>query len=160
MSHPKKPELKFTGNVAENFENFEMRFHGYCKKSEHRDLSKNPETENPDHYKKPIIEISALRWDMPDEALQVIRDTIEPQIPDVAKQKPWVWMGRLGPHPFWLTGPNSGSQIKAHLNRSKIGRLASYLCAGVNDLTRSFSKQYSILPTFVGFPTFRKRLNF
>ena len=98
MSRPKKPELKLTGNVAENFKNFEMRFNDYCIESEYRDLSKDPDTEKTTYYKKPIIEISALRSAMPDEALQVIRYTIEPQIPDADKKKPWVWMDKLRVH--------------------------------------------------------------
>ena len=35
---------------------------------------------------------------MPDEALQVIRYTIEPKIPDADKKKPWVWMDKLRVH--------------------------------------------------------------
>ena len=35
---------------------------------------------------------------MPDEALSVIRYTIEPQIPAVDKLKPWLWMERLRNH--------------------------------------------------------------
>ena len=35
---------------------------------------------------------------MPDEALQVIRYTIDPQIPVEDKQKPWIWMDRLRAH--------------------------------------------------------------
>ena len=65
MSWPKKPELKLTGNVAENFKNFEMRFNDYCIESEYRDLSKDPDTEKTTYYKKPNIEISALRSAMP-----------------------------------------------------------------------------------------------
>lgn len=34
------------------------------------------------HYKSPLREISALRSALPDEALSVVRYTIEPQIPD------------------------------------------------------------------------------
>ena len=40
-----------------------------------------------DHYVKPQIEIAALRSAMPDEALQVIRYTIDPQIPVEDKTK-------------------------------------------------------------------------
>ena len=35
---------------------------------------------------------------MPDEALQVIRYTIEPQIATGDKNKPWVWMEQLKTH--------------------------------------------------------------
>ena len=67
MLRPKKPELKLTGNVAENFKNFEMRSNDYCIESEYRDLSKDHDTEKTTYYKKPSIEISALRSAMPDE---------------------------------------------------------------------------------------------
>ena len=65
--------------MPENFKNFELRFHDYCIQADHRNLAKNPETERADYYKKPLLDISALRLATPDEALQVIRYTIEPQ---------------------------------------------------------------------------------
>jgi hypothetical protein len=52
MAHPKRPEFKLTGNTA---------------------LDKDPVTQATDHYKKPLLEISALRSSMPNEALSVIR---------------------------------------------------------------------------------------
>ena len=62
MSQPKKPELKLTGNVAENFKNFEMRFNDYCIESEYREyIVKGSRYGEIFFYKKPIIEISALR---------------------------------------------------------------------------------------------------
>ena len=84
--------------MADNFKNFEMRFNDYCIESEYKDLSKDPDTEKTTYYKKPFIEKSSLRSAMPDEALQVIRYTIEPQIPDADEKKPWVWMEKLRVH--------------------------------------------------------------
>ena len=51
-----------------------------------------------EHYNKPLVEISAFRSAMPDEASQVIRYAIEPQIPEGNKKKPWVWMQKLRTH--------------------------------------------------------------
>ena len=93
MSSNKRPELKLTGNISENFE---LRFNDYCIQSDYRDLDKDPDTDKTHHYKKPLLEISALRSAMPDEALQVIRYTIEPQITAADKKKPWVWMESSG----------------------------------------------------------------
>ena len=41
---------------------------------------------------------------MPDEALQVIRYTIDPQIPAGDKNNPWVWMEKLKTHYTGTTG--------------------------------------------------------
>ena len=84
--------------MSENFKNFELRFHDYCIQADYRNLAKNPETERGDYYKKPLMEISALRSAMPDEALQVIRYTIKPQILADDRQKPWIWMDQLRLH--------------------------------------------------------------
>ena len=84
--------------MSENFKNFELRFHDYCIQAAYRDLTKNPDTQPNEYYKQPLMEISALRSAMPDEALQVIRYTIEPQIPIADKNKPWVWMEKLRQH--------------------------------------------------------------
>ena len=94
----KRPELRLTGNVAENFKNFELRFDDYCIQADYRDLTKNRETEKDEYYKKKEMEISALRSSMPDEALQVIRYTTEPQISAEDRNKPWVWMEKLREH--------------------------------------------------------------
>ena len=48
----KRPELRLTGNVAENFKNFELRFDDYCIQADYRDLTKNRETEKDEYYKK------------------------------------------------------------------------------------------------------------
>lgn len=109
MTNPKRPELKLGGNVSENFKNFELRFNDYCIQAGYRDLDKDPETEKVAHYKKCQLEISALRSAMPDEALQVIRYTIEPQIQTDDKKKPWMWMNCLRSH---YTG-SSGSCLMA-----------------------------------------------
>ena len=69
MANLKRPELKLGGNMSENFKNFELRFHDYCIQADYRNLAKNPETERADYYKKPLLEISALRSAMPDESL-------------------------------------------------------------------------------------------
>jgi len=79
-------------------ENFELRFHDYCIQAAYRDLTKDPHTEPHEYYKPPQMEISALRSAMPDEALQIIRYTIDPQIPTDDKNKPWVWMQKLRQH--------------------------------------------------------------
>ena len=39
-----------------------------------------------------------MRSGIPDEALQVIRDTIEPQIADADKKKPWIWIKHMRLH--------------------------------------------------------------
>ena len=44
-------------------------------------MEEDEETERETYYSSPALEILALRSSMPDEALQVIRYTIEPQIP-------------------------------------------------------------------------------
>ena len=84
--------------MSENFKNFELRFHDYCIQAAYRDLTKDPQTEPDEHYKQPQMEISALRSAMPDEALQVIRYTIDPQISLADKNKPWIWMDKLRQH--------------------------------------------------------------
>ena len=94
----KRPELKLGGNISEHFKNFELRFHDYCIQANYRDLDKDPETEKAEHYKKPLLEIAALRSATPDEALQVIRYTIDPHIAATDKNKPWIWMNKLREH--------------------------------------------------------------
>lgn len=98
MANLKRPELKLGGNMSENFKNFELRFNDYCIQAAYRDLTKDPVTQPIEYYKQPQMEISALRSAMPDEALQVIRYTIDPQIPTADKNKPWVWMQKLRQH--------------------------------------------------------------
>ena len=86
--------------MSENFKNFELRFNDYCLQADYRELDKNPtvDAERTEHYKKPVLEIAALRSALPDEALQVIRYTIEPQIEAADKIKPWIWMEKLRSH--------------------------------------------------------------
>ena len=81
MANLERPELKLAGNVSENVKNFELRFNDYCIQANYRNLAKDPATERAGHYKSPLLEISALRSLLPDEALSVLRYTIEPQIP-------------------------------------------------------------------------------
>ena len=89
MANLKRPELKLVGNVSENFKNFELRFNDYCIQANYRKyLGKDPVTERADHHKSPLLEISALRSSLPDEALSVLRYAIEPQIPNDDKKKP------------------------------------------------------------------------
>ncbi|CAB4033981.1 Hypothetical predicted protein, partial [Paramuricea clavata] len=52
--------------------------------------------------------IGALRSALREEALQVLRYTIEPQISKVEKKKPWIWMERLRLH---CTGTIGSSYI-------------------------------------------------
>ena len=66
------------GNVSENVKNFDLRFNDYCTQANYRNLGKDPVTERADHYKSLLLEISALRSSLPDEALSVLRYTIEP----------------------------------------------------------------------------------
>ena len=115
--------------MSENFKNFELRFHDYCIQADYRNLAKNPETERGDYYKKPLEEISALRSAMPDEALQVIRYTIEPQIPADDRGKHgsgWINYDFITPDQSearsWRTDSNSGTLSKAHTNRFKNGK--------------------------------------
>ena len=91
-----RPQLNLDGNIKENFKNFELRFDDYCIQADYRDLEKDPNSD--DHYKKPLMEISALRSALPDEALSVVRYTIEPQIAEADKKKPRVWMEKLREH--------------------------------------------------------------
>ena len=104
MANLKRPELKLVGNVSENFKKFELRFNDYCIQASYRNLGKDPVTERADHYKSPRLEISALRSSLPDEALSVLRYTIEPQIPNDDKKKAWVWMEKLRAHYTGSTG--------------------------------------------------------
>ena len=69
MSNLKRPEFKLSGTIAEIFRNFELRFNDYCIQAYHHVLTKDPVTAQVDYYKKPQLEISALRSSMPDEAL-------------------------------------------------------------------------------------------
>lgn len=106
MANLKRPELNLTGNITENFKNFEMRFNDYCIQASYRDLTKDPAKadEIQAHYNKSQLEIAALRSAVPDEALQVIRYTIEPQIEAADKHKPWIWMAKLRDHYVGSTG--------------------------------------------------------
>ena len=100
----KRPELNLTGNISENFKNFEVRFNVYYVQADFHNLPKDPETAPADYHKKPQLEIVALRLAMPDEALQVIRYTIEPQIANDDRAKPWIWMEKLRLHYTGSTG--------------------------------------------------------
>ena len=106
MANPKRPELKVSGSMIENFKNFELRFNDFCIQAEYRDLAKDPEkaAEKAAHYKKPQLEISALRSALPDVALEVLRYTLEPQIANDDKKKPWVWMDMIRQHYINSTG--------------------------------------------------------
>ena len=108
MTQANRPQLKLEGNTSENFKNFELRFNDYCIQADYRDLTKDPNTatEREAHYKKPILELAALRSALPDEALQVVRYTIEPQITADDKNKPWIWMTKLREH---YTGSSDNS---------------------------------------------------
>lgn len=127
--------------MSENFKNFELRFHDYCIQADYRNLAKDPETEKADYYKKPLLEISALRSAMPDEALQVIRYTIEPQIPTDDRKKPWIWMDKLRIHytgsvgsslladrfKFWNTQQSSHESVQEwEVKVRQAGSLCSY----------------------------------
>ena len=55
-----RPELRLTGNIAENFKNYELRFDDYCIQANYRDLTKNRDNEKDEYYKSKEMEISAL----------------------------------------------------------------------------------------------------
>ena len=120
--------------MSENFKNFELRFHDYCIQADYRNLAKNPETERADYYKKPLLQTSALRSAMPDEALQVIRYTIEPQIAADDHEKNIDLDGQINNDfitldpseaPYCRTDLNSGTLSKAHTNLFRNGKLRS-----------------------------------
>lgn len=98
MANLKRPELKLSRNMSENFKNFEVRFHDYCIQADYRNLAKNPETETGDYYKKPLLEISVLQSAKSDKALQVVCYTIKAQLPTDDQQKPWIWIDNLRLH--------------------------------------------------------------
>ena len=93
------------GNVSENFKNFELRFNDYCIQANYRDLAKDPVAERATHYKSPLLEISALHSALLDEALSVVRYTIEPQIPDGDKK--YITQAAQEVH-SWLIDTSSG----------------------------------------------------
>ena len=150
MANLKRPELKLVGNVSENFKNFELRFNDYCIQANYRNLAKDPVTERVDHYKSPLLEISALRSSLPDEALSVLRYTIDPQIGPDDKKKPWIWMDKLRAHytdtsggslltdrfKFWTSSQASHESIQEW--EVKV-RQASSLCA-YGDLTDELTR--------------------
>ena len=84
-------------------------------------------TEKDAYYKQPILEISALKSALPDEALQVLRYTIEPQISKVDKKKPWIWMERLR---FHYTGTIESSLM---IDRFKFWSSSQYIYDIVQD---------------------------
>ena len=150
MANLKRPELKLVGNVSENFKNFELRFNDYCIQANYRNLAKDPVTERVDHYKSPLLEISALRTSLPDEALSVLKYTIDPQIGPDDKRKPWIWMDKLRAHytdtsggslltdrfKFWTSSQASHESIQEW--EVKV-RQASSLCA-YGDLTDELTR--------------------
>ena len=56
-------------------------------------LSGNIETA--EHCIESVLEISARRSAMPDEAHQVIRYNIVPEIPEEYINKPWIFLGKV-----------------------------------------------------------------
>ena len=107
-SNVKRPELLISGNTSENLKNFELRFDDPEQNQDSRTKIQDPEQERDEYYKKPPLEIAALRSSMPDEALQVIRYMIDPQIRIADKKKPWIWMSKLREH---FTGSMGSSQM-------------------------------------------------
>ena len=150
MANLKRRELKLVGNVSENFKNFDLRFNDYCIQANCYNLGKDPVTERADHYKSPLLEISALRSSLPDEALSVFRYTIELQIPHDNKKKPWVWMEKVRAYytgstgsslltdrfKFWTSSQTSLESIQEW--EVKV-RQASSLCA-YGDLTDELAR--------------------
>ena len=45
-SNQKRPELRITGNMSEDFKNFEMRFDDYCMQMDYRDPEKKSKQRN------------------------------------------------------------------------------------------------------------------
>lgn len=83
------------GKCGRKFQAFFKSSCNYCIQACYRDLRKNHDTEKKEYYREPQLEISLLRSWMPDEALQVIRYTTEPQISEADGNKPWLWMDKL-----------------------------------------------------------------
>lgn len=104
MVNLERQRLKLVGNVSENFKNFELRFNDYCIQPNSLDLAKYHVAERAAHYKSPLLEISALSSALADEALSVVRYTIEPQIPEEDKRKRWLWRDKLRAHYTGSTG--------------------------------------------------------
>lgn len=73
----------------------EYPFNHFCIQANYRNLAKDPFTEQGDHCKSPLLEILALHSALPEKALSVLRYTIDPQISQDDKKKPWVWMAKL-----------------------------------------------------------------
>lgn len=121
MANLKRPELKLVGNVSENFRNFELRFNDNCIQANYRDLAEDPVTERATHSKSPLLEISAIRSALPDEALSALRCTIEPQIADDDKKKPWIWMDKLCAL-YTGTDSSSGRLLKLHTSLYNSGK--------------------------------------
>ena len=80
----------------------------------YRDLAKDPVAERAAHYKRSLLEISALRSALPDKALSVVRYSIKSQIPDEDKRRPWIWMDKLRTHYTGSTGSSLTLQKRAH----------------------------------------------
>ena len=99
---PRHPVFKLEGNIAENWRNFEMRFHDYAISCGFRDTDKDPAivAEHDAHWKeaKRLLEISNLRLCVPDETLSLLRYTITSQIPECDRKKPWAWLDKLRTH--------------------------------------------------------------
>ena len=93
-SNAKSSELNLRRNIVENFKNFEVQFDNYCIQANYREITKNPVIKRDDYNKQPILKISALRSALLNEALLVLRYTIELQTTEVDKKKPWIWMER------------------------------------------------------------------
>lgn len=119
------PRTQSNRNISENFKNFEVRFSDYCVQANYRSLEKDPVTAPANYYRKPQLQIAALWSAMPDEALQVIRYTIEPQIAIDDRAKPWIWMEKLRLH---YTGSTSSSFLT---DRFRFGGLSQTLSESV-----------------------------
>ena len=126
MSLPKlkQPSFSLSGNIAENWRNFEERFNDFCIASGYRDVTKDPEAETDEYYtaaKRPI-ELAALRLSLPDETLSLMRYTITPLFTsDENKKKPWLWVQYLRSH---YTGSCS-SKLTDRYNFSALNQSSS-----------------------------------
>ncbi len=94
---PRPPSFTLSGNISENWKNFEERFDDFAITCNFRDCEKDAQTEKEEHYiaAKRQKEISQFRLCLPDDTLSVLRHTITPQVPEADRKKPWVWMERL-----------------------------------------------------------------
>ena len=120
-SRSKLPEFHLSGNVSENWKNFETRFQDYAISAGYRDCNKDPP--DPEHWlpDKRQLEISSLRLCLPDDTLSLMRYSIEPDILPTDKKKPWIWLAKLRLH---YTGAAGSTKLTDRFNFSALSQTA------------------------------------